>query len=279
VDEQRCPCRSTKAHRTPSRCHTSRHTAAGTCRDRVAGTVASPFAVASACAFAGAFAFAGVPAFVVRGVAFARVLRASVRSSSCASAREMMAAGSRSGIWCDRRSCSWHSAACVSWSTVTRIWYRRGASGATSARGPAGAGAARPGARSSGGPVVSGAISCGSAATREVTSGRGAISATSFSMCRLLRCRARARSSAWLSSVRASIEEDLPSTQPPRSILAIHFLHYLFYYRLQYPPIIISPSERLSHPCGTVGQSIDGGGGRRRTTNDHIATAMPELRA
>jgi hypothetical protein len=166
-----------------------------------------------------------------RGRSHTAAFLASVRSSNSSSARAMMIAGSRSGTWCESRSCSCPSAACASSPTVTRIRYRRGDSGATSARGPADGAATRAGARSPIAacsalpvpiatrlapssavtvpiaPVTGGEIRgsstarCGSATTRDATSGFGAISATSLSISRLLRCRARARSSTWFSSI------------------------------------------------------------------------------
>ena len=73
---------------------------------------------------------------------------------------------------------------CVSSSSVTRSWYRPGASGATV-----------PSAGRATVPSASGT-------TCDGTSGFGAISATSFSTSRLLRCRALASSSPWFSTVR-----------------------------------------------------------------------------
>jgi hypothetical protein len=172
VEEQRRPLPSMNAQRAPSRFHTARFTAAGMCRLRFSA------------AFSGRGRFV-TPAF-----------RASVFSCSPSIARATIAAGSRPTL-CASKSWSSVSFSCVASSTVTRISYRRGDSGATTAglRARSGARTSSPTPTATAGFSGASARRCGTATIRDGTSGRGAISATSFSRSRLLRCLARPRSS------------------------------------------------------------------------------------
>jgi hypothetical protein len=156
------------AQHAPSRVHTILLTAAGMCRVRF------------------------VTGFPRCGLFVTAAFRAGVLSCSTSIALATITAGSRPTLWASR-SCSCRSFSCVASSTVTRISYRRGDSGATTAL------RARSGARTSS-PTPTAAASacptgCGSATICDTTSGRGAISATSLARSRLLRCRARATSS------------------------------------------------------------------------------------
>jgi len=183
---------STNAQRAPSRFHTVLFTAAGMCRVRF---------------------FAGFPRC---GRLVTAAFRASVFSCSTSIALATITAGSRPTPWA-RRSCSCRSLSCVASSTVTRISYRRGDSGATTAL------RARSGARtSSPTPAAASAGPTGSGSARicDATSGRGAISATSLSRSRLLRCRALSRSSPRFSSVRCAASRLIAVRwmSPPASI-------------------------------------------------------------
>jgi len=157
--------------------------------------------------------------FCALGLSTRAAFLASVLSCRRSIPRATISAGSRTPL-CASRSWSCLSLPWVSSSTVTRISYRRGASGATIAGR-----STRSGARTSCPtpiPATAGCATCacghaasvvgraawvagcGTALIRDGASGRGAISATSTSTARLLRCRARRSRSTWFSSVRCA---------------------------------------------------------------------------
>ncbi len=233
--EQRRPCSSTKRQRSPSRSRTARRTAAGMWRE-----AADVF----------------VPASVLRGTTVLPKRRASSRSSFSVTARSMTAARSPSGTSVRRSAVSRSSLSRSSALAVNWTLKRAGASGSTKAvrdgggrvgrtRGVAagcvttrratsswGGGSAvcastRPGkssvaeARGGAGTATSEGPCrfCGSFRIAEGTSGRGASSATSTSICRVVRCVARSRSATQLSAVSSGTSRARPLrwSRPSRS--------------------------------------------------------------